>query len=177
MTILARPKTLLRQPEERDIIFLLGLRNDVDLQLLLAARPRPNTVERVRAWMSRLLDDPNSVFFVIADHLGEACGYVQLSQIDFVSRFGQMGICLSSEARGKGHAADALAILEDYVQAVFDLRKIVLTVLSSNTRAIAFYRKYGFLDVGIHRQHFYSEGTYHDMLVMEKLIGSASSHR
>jgi len=162
--------TVLRAPRDSDMEVLLAMRNDVELQLQLAARPRPNSEERVREWIHKHSSDPNTLFYIVAEEAGAACGYIQLTEMDSIDGTGRLGVCIARAAQSTGHATRAIALLEDYAHAILGLRKIVLSVLSSNSGAIKLYRKIGYLDVGVHREHHYARGAYHDMLVMEKLL-------
>jgi diamine N-acetyltransferase len=167
--MLTGSKARLRSPREDDKNFLVGLRNDVPLQMLLMALPRANSSSRVDEWVARLTDDPASLFFVVADkETDKAVGYIQLTKMDFVHGHGELGICLGEENRGRGYAADALALLERHARSVFNIRKIVLYCLASNERAIGFYKKTGYESVGILKEHFYQEGAFRDVLIMEK---------
>jgi RimJ/RimL family protein N-acetyltransferase len=170
VNVLKHADTVLRDAEDRDLDVLFALRNDVPLQLLLAAHPQPNTPDQVLAWLNKRRNDRHAVFFVIADAIGDACGYLQLTHLDVIDGHGQLGICIAPSAQGKGHAADAVALLEQYARDVLALRKIILTVLTSNVRAVAFYRRIGYSDIGIYRDHFHWDDAYHDMLAMEKLL-------
>jgi RimJ/RimL family protein N-acetyltransferase len=168
--MLQRSTTILRAPEPSDLEFLRGLRNDADLQFLLAARPRANSEQRVRDWLARHLDDPQTLFFIIADASRAPCGYIQLTHIDPIDRHGRLGICLAPAAQGRGHATDALALLEGYARDTFGVRKVVLSVLSTNARAIAFYQANGYLSVGVHKRHVFLKGDFNDLCLMEKLL-------
>src|SRR5450631_2592474 len=170
MNALTRADTLLREHEDRDLDVMFALRNNVALQLLLAAHPQPKTLEQVQAWLKKRREDRQGAFFVIANAAGSALGYLQLTHLDFLNRHGRLGICIAPSAQGKGHAADAVALLEEYARDALSLRKFILTVLTSNERAIAFYHRIGYFDVGIYRDHFYWADAYHDMLAMEKLL-------
>jgi RimJ/RimL family protein N-acetyltransferase len=146
--------------------------------MLLMAHPRANSLARVKAWLDRLADDRLTVFFIIAARRGNRpLGYVQLTHMDLVHGTADLGICLDETSRGKGYAAEALQLLEDYVRDVFNLRKIVLRVLASNAPAIAFYKKARYRQVGVHKQHFYQARAFHDVLVMEKMLARSSAGR
>jgi RimJ/RimL family protein N-acetyltransferase len=111
------------------------------------------------------------VFFVIASVKDQRpLGYLQLANMDFVHGTADLGICVDEAARGTGCAAEALLLLEEYARDVFNLRKIILRVLASNSRAIAFYRKARYQKVGLHRRHFYQRQVYYDVLIMEKFL-------
>lgn len=161
----------LRPPEERDVDFFSTLRNDVDLQLSLMALPRASSAERVRAWLSARCDDPEGLFFVIADPATDsAAGFIQLTHMDPIHGTAELGIGLGPEHRGKGLAREALRLLEGYARAVFATRKITLRVLADNERAVALYARAGYRHVGVLEQHHYQRGAYRDVLIMEKRL-------
>jgi diamine N-acetyltransferase len=163
----------LRQPLEKDIELLMSMRNNVDLQAMLMALPKANNIQRVQEWLSRHLNDRQTIFFIIAEKITDRiCGYIQLVNIDFIHRFGELGICLSPLEQGKGYGKDAMQVFEKYLCNTFNLRKIMLKVLASNKTAICFYQKLGYLEVGIYREHFYHGSLFHDVILMEKLLSS-----
>ncbi len=162
---------VLRAPVKEDMATLLALRNDMELQMLLGVLPRANSAQRVDDWIASMMSDPRNIFFVIAKRDDEqALGYVQLTQLDFVHGFGELGICIGAHTHGKGYAAEAMHLLESYAHNVFNLRKIILRVLASNNRAIAFYKKVGYETVGVYKRHLYQNQTYHDTVIMEKFL-------
>ncbi len=135
------------------------------------ALPRANSAQRIDEWLGRMLCDPACAFFVIAARTGdEALGYVQVTHMDFVHGTGNLGICLAAAAQGGGRAAEALALIEGYVGDVFNLRKLVLQVLAANARALRFYEKSGYLQVGVMRRHFQHRRAYHDVAIFEKFL-------
>jgi RimJ/RimL family protein N-acetyltransferase len=164
-------KTLLRVPVHRDKGLLLAMRNDLDSQSILMSRAKPNTSDKVDDWLNKRLSDEHGLFFIIADLESDCCvGFTQLVNIDFISRRGDLGIWIDQEQRGMGYGHDALSLLESYVRKVFNIRKIGLQVLTDNQKAISFYRKVGYYDVGILQEHFYINDKFHDVLLMEKKI-------
>ena len=161
----------LREAADEDIPFLQALRNSVDLQAELMALPRPSGRARVKEWLQGRTTDAKAVFFVIAEReSNQAKGFIQLLNIDLLHGHGDLGICVSPAAQHQGMGREALALLEGYVQRFFRLRKIMLEVLNTNTTAISFYVKSGYRRVGVLRKHFYQDGTYRDVIVMEKLL-------
>lgn len=161
----------LRQPADDDIDFLVQLRNDPELQHNLMAAARPNTPGRVRQWLDARLNDRRTLFFIIADRgSGKALGYVQLKEMDPLHGHAELGICLAESAHGTGAATQAVQLITDYASNTFRTHKVVLRVLGANERAIAFYEKVGFRRVGILREHYYYQGRFHDVLLMEKLL-------
>ena len=163
----------LREYQQSDLAQLAILRNDIDSQLALMSRPRPNTSERIEAWLAQKTLSTDVVFFIIADHsTNEALGYVQIDDIDLVSGTGFFGICLAKAARGHGYAAEAIRELEYYGKAVFNLRKLCLQVLATNTSARGLYTRLNYQIAGTLKEHFYISGEFVDVLVMEKALRS-----
>lgn len=169
--MLAGENVVLRAWCEDDIPVLMRLRNDVALQTQLITQPRPNSRVRVSQWLKDWSERTDTVFFVVAaaddDHV---LGYVQLVNMDLMHGRGDLGICLDPAVHGHGFADQAMGLLQRYVMQVFGLRKILLHVLVSNLRAIAFYEKQGFERVGVLREHAFLQGSYMDVLLMEKLL-------
>ena len=168
--MLVTNNTLLRMPIDRDKDSLLLMRNDLELQSVLMSRAKPNTTRKVEAWLDRRLSDDCGVFFVIADAKTDDCiGFLQLVNIDLISRRGDLGICLNKQSQSRGYAKDALSQLESYAKKMFNIRKINLQVISDNHRAISFYKKMGYLHVGIMQEHFYLDDSFRDVSLMEKI--------
>lgn len=162
---------VLREWRESDLDALASLRNNIKLQTLLMSQPKPNSVERVRTWLTGRSGRDDVAFFVIAKRTDDAVvGYVQVTNIDTFHGHGELGICLSPDAHGKNLAREACELLEAYVLKSLALRKLILKVLVDNQRAIGFYRKFGYRDVGVLEHHHRTADGFHDVLVMERQL-------
>lgn len=169
--MLSTNQTLLRAPIPEDREFLLRLRNDIQLQETLMTRARPNDVRKVEEWIARRLNDECSLFFIIADKSSNIpVGFIQLIKLDFINGIGELGICIDEPFHGKGYASDAMELLQNYANNVFNIRKIVLQVILKNVKAIRFYQRHGYKNVGILKEHFYFNNKYEDVLMMEKML-------
>jgi RimJ/RimL family protein N-acetyltransferase len=165
-------KTITLRPwESSDLPFFSALRNDVDLQLSLLALPRPNPEARVVEWLDRKSNASDGLFFVIATRdNNQPVGFLEIRDMHPVHRRASLGIALASEARGKGYGREALEVAEDYLWRVFGVRKIVLEVTATNLAAINLYKGAGYEQVGIHREHFFHDGRFLDVVLMEKNV-------
>jgi diamine N-acetyltransferase len=162
---------LLRPPSDRDIEFLIALRNNIKLQTQLMALPRANHQQKVKDWLNNHLNNPQSLFFIIAEKpTNQPCGYIQIVDIDWTHSYGNLGICIAPENQQKGYGKEAMILIEKYVMQIFDLRKIILKVLANNQPAIKLYQKIGYHTVGIHQKHFYHNHQFLDVMIMEKLL-------
>lgn len=169
--MLAGNMVILRAAVAEDMPVLMAIRNDLELQAMLMARPKPSTEKRVGAWLEEKTNRPDGAFFIIADRTGNsALGFLQLVDIDPLNGVAEIGICLAPGGRGKGLANEALALLEAYAQEVFHIRKIIARVLAHNRRAITFFERSSFTPVGVLKRHFYRGRQYHDVMLLEKFI-------
>lgn len=163
---------ILREWRESDLDALATLRNDVDLQALLMAQAKPNSTENVRVWLHGRSNRDDVAFFVAAALDQSVLGYLQVLNIDRSQGVGDLGICFSPAAQGRGLAREACALLELYLRTTLHLRKLTLKVLTSNLRAIAFYRKEGYREVGILERQFRMHDRFEDVMIMEKFIAA-----
>jgi RimJ/RimL family protein N-acetyltransferase len=164
-------RTILREPRAEDVAALQELRNNLELQTSLLSMGRPNSIERVRGWVESIGSDPASVFFVIASGNDEEfAGFIQVRAIDFVHGHGTLGLAVTRASRGAGHGRNALQLIESYLGSTFGIRKIILNVASANERAIRLYLEAGFREVGVLEYHFFHNGTFHGVMIMEKLL-------
>lgn len=159
----------LRAWREEDIAFFHTLRNDFNTQLTLLAQPRPQTVRQVTDWLELRTSGQDQVFFVVADvELNQAVGFVEIRAMRPIHGWGELGICLAPEVRGRHWGKEVLSLLEPFAYDVLGLRKIVLHVLASSSQALQFYEGTGYRRVGIHHGHFWHGGQYHDVAILEK---------
>lgn len=163
--------TVLRPWSELDLPFFSEIRNNLKLQTLLMAEPRPNSEARVAQWLRDRSDQADGVFFVIAKFSdNHAVGFIQAQRIDRRNRSAYVGICIGDAQQNRGLGAEALRLFEVYLAEVMGMRKLLLEVLTENQRAISFYRNAGFETVGTLRSHHWVRNRFDDVAVMEKLL-------
>jgi RimJ/RimL family protein N-acetyltransferase len=95
-----------------------------------------------------------------------------LFQFDAVAQSCALGITIGDKGYwGRGYGTDAIRLLLDYAFRLRNIRRIYLTVNSTNERAIGAYRRCGFVEEGRLRQHVWSAGQYIDLVNMGILRG------
>lgn len=163
----------LRPWSENDLSTLQSIRNNVSLQRQLMSLPKGNSLDQIRDWLANKTKSADTLFLVISNKTFiHAIGYIHVTNIDFLNRVGQLGICIAPESQGKGYGSEAITLIENYVRDAFLLRKITLQVLSNNSAAIHIYTKLGYANVGCLRKHFYFVSELVDVFIMEKFIRS-----
>ncbi len=98
---------------------------------------------------------------------GVHIGSIGLHHLDWVSRHAEMGILIGEEAyRGKGYGTDAITTLLRFAFEEMNLHRVELLVMEFNSRALACYKKIGFVQEGARRDAHWAHGRYWDMIVM-----------
>ena len=67
---------------------------------------------------------------------------------------------------GRDYGSDALKVLIKFIFEEVNMDKIKLGVFSFNARAIACYKKIGFIEEGILKKELYRNGKYNDITLM-----------
>lgn len=133
----------------------------------------PSTVDATEQFLASVLERrrQNSYCFVIADkETEEYIGQIDLMNIDWKNRCGEIGIVIGAEQhRGKGIGAEALSLLQDFAFNRVNLNRLEIKVHSYNTPALRCYRKSGFVEEGRLRANFYIHGDYFDTIILSML--------
>jgi len=108
---------------------------------------------------------------------GQVVGNCLLVDEDTLARHASVGISLTMDSAGQGYGSDALRVLVDYAFTRRNLRRVHLSVIASNERAIASYRKVGFVEEGRRREHCWVRGAYVDEVIMGLLRSEWRSSR
>lgn len=109
-------------------------------------------------------------YFTILDPDGAPIGRIDFDQLDQRHRSCEIGILIGEEsARNKRFGSDAIVALLRYLFLDRNLHRVGLTVLDWNERAIRAYRRFGFVDEGLLRDHRYADGRFVSELQMSML--------
>lgn len=105
----------------------------------------------------------------LAENGGEIVGsiHVQTSRHGFA----EIGMCVARGWRGKGVGSSLMDVAETWAREQ-GIHKLSLGVFAHNERAIALYRKHGFVEEGRRVKHYRRKsGELYDSLDMGKLLG------
>jgi RimJ/RimL family protein N-acetyltransferase len=169
--MLTGERVVLRPIEREDIGPLWELTDDFEVRTRASDRPpAPRSRAEAEAEFDR---DPASAapdrawFAVEVD--GELVGICGLHEIDHYHGVCDLGIRIGKEFWGQGYGQDACRTLVEYAFRHMNMRKVGLTVLADDERAVGAYRAAGFVEEGRLRQHHWFDGAYHDTLRMAVL--------
>jgi len=150
-----------RELTEGDIPFFNSLRSKCIDYL---HSPRTYSDDEARRWFR----DTKPLYYILSVD-GQKVGYFRTSQYSELNRHMHIGCDIAPEYRGKGIGYAAYRRFIPFVFETFNLHKISLEVLSTNTRAIALYNKLGFVVEGTRREEVFKEGVFLDSILMSML--------
>ncbi|MCA9733116.1 MAG: GNAT family N-acetyltransferase [Leptospiraceae bacterium] len=166
-------KIRLRNLQLNDFTKTVIWRRDRDVKKYAMMHPFPVTDELEETWYKSYLTskDNHQIYFGIEEKTQEELvGYIQLKNINWLSRNCDLGIVIGSQsARGHGYGYEAMELILDYVFNSLNLHKISLKVISFNQTALNLYKKLGFLIEGTLKEHYWTDGQYYDVYILGKL--------
>lgn len=163
-------KITLKYADKDDVQFLLGLKNNHDLQKKALAPIRDFTKDDIEKWIQRYADSSDAFLLVIVNQNNESLGYISLQNLDIPSRSIRFGIVISLGHQGKGVGFLALTELTKLCAGELHIKKIVLDVLPANKNAIKLYEKFGFRHQGISQNKLKVDGRFVDLVTMDFTI-------
>lgn len=172
----------LRQLQHNDESYFFKWRNDLDYIALTKSVRLPKHEGVEKEWFDTIMRDKSnkSIIFIIETIVNTtAVGFVQLNQIDWISRNCFFGVAIPEKGfQGKGIGKESMQILFDYAFNILNLKKISLEVVAFNKNSIHLYEKIGFEREGTLKHHYFWNGDYHDVLIyslfMERFVGNES---
>jgi RimJ/RimL family protein N-acetyltransferase len=162
----------LREIEAADLPAITAWRADRDVVDALVGSFRHVNGDIDRRWYDAYLASrPNNVRLAICLREGAQCvGVVYLLKIDWINRSGEFGIQIGDPAaRGRGIGKSATRLMLQHAFADLNVRRVYLSVLADNARAIRLYERVGFRHEGVLREAVFKCGRYVDLLMMATL--------
>jgi RimJ/RimL family protein N-acetyltransferase len=150
-----------------DLDALTAWANDLETELFGGgAPPKPIPRESVaEIWERRRGDSGSADFIIEAD--GTVIGECGVFGIQATDRTAEFGITIGDKDYwGRGYGGEATRLCVDYALRLRNLRKLCLTVLSNNPRAMRAYAKAGFVEEGRQVRQVWSAGDYVDLVHM-----------
>ncbi len=144
--------------------------NEEETALLLNGRAYAVPLGAQEAWLRERAGKPLSfggVFLAIETKEGEHVGNIDISGASPEDRWGWLGVLVGETShRGRGFGSDAIRTLLRFAFDEMNLEVVRLQVWSFNERAIACYRRRGFVEEARLRSDIYAEGRWYDNVVM-----------
>jgi len=159
-------KTRLRGIEREDIPTFVKWFNDPEIRHYLEVY-LPMSKAAEEGWFEAQLKDDSSRIFAIETEEGVHIGNISLGELDWKNRKAFLGIVIGEkEYWGRGYGTDAIISLLDFAFKEMNLHRVYLYTYDFNQRALRCYEKCGFRHEGRARQAHFTDGKYHDYLLM-----------
>ncbi|HNP72458.1 MAG TPA: GNAT family protein [Kouleothrix sp.] len=162
-------RVTLRSVERDDMKRFHELERNVELVLLADGHWQPTPLAAIEKDFEKHLDREEKAWFVIevGGVVIGGCGLHHMHRRDGSTEFG-IGI-YDPEYVGKGYGREAIGLLLRWAFQVENWRRVGLTTLACNERAIQCYRALGFVEEGRMREQAFFGGQYVDVLQMGML--------
>ena len=166
----------LRAAEKSDIDTFCRWVNDPEVtENLMMVYPMSKVEEE--HWFENMLQKPPSNHVLVIDIRDEenpsiwrAIGTCQFIAIDWLNRFGEVGIMIGEKSLwNQGYGTEAMRLLIQHGFNTLNLNRVWLQVYSKNKRGIRAYEKAGFVHEGVYRQAHFQHGRYFDVHLMSIL--------
>lgn len=167
--ILRGEKVYLRELRDNDLPLLVKWWNDPQAAALQTIVVRPQLesaiVEKYRSWSTNK-DFTGALFSIVAQEDDGLIGSISLLGAQVPTRAATLAISIGPEHWSRGLGTDALRVMLRYGFHELGLNRIGLGVWAFNDRAIAAYRKVGFVEEGRRRQMTFHAGRFYDEVLM-----------
>jgi RimJ/RimL family protein N-acetyltransferase len=125
----------------------------------------PRNDEQLRVLMEDWNDGERNLVFACR-YDGKTIGIVSISDIDFVSGNGELGVMISNvNVRGMGLATEACMLMLDYAFGELRLHRVTVRVAPGNEPPLQLFRKLGFIHEGRMREVIRRRDSYGDLLL------------
>lgn len=126
----------------------------------------PNSSYSNKSWVQNCLNKTNEINFIITENDSNIdIGMISLLDIDLRNKKCEMGRVLiaNDSSRGKGLGTQAIKLILEYAFNHLNLNKVYCEVFVDNLRALNSYKKIGFVQDGLFKNHIYKNGEYKDI--------------
>lgn len=163
--MLAGPKASLRGLQRGDLQAIGRWWDDPEVTYLLEMGARPSREKELEAFWRLVMESEDNIAFAICDSAdGRLLGTGGLYAISWVCRRAQFNILIGEkDVWDCGVGSDAARLILGYAFDKLNLESVQLGVNSENLRAIASYRKVGYVHEGTRRRFIYRNSRYYDM--------------
>lgn len=144
-------------------------RNNMTIKQLAMMHPFPITEMVEKEWYENIMKSKSdhTVYFTITLLNDEPIGFISLTNINHTHRNSYLGIVIGEpEWQGKGYGKEAMQLVLHYAFNTLNLNKVLLEVVEINSNAIQLYKNLGFVEEGVLKQQFYSDGKYLNVYVL-----------
>lgn len=154
---------VIRAVRPDDIPAIVDLRRQPQVMRYTPAMPSDRPADYYARWGK---DD----HVLVAELDGRVVGYANLSVRDGKRRHSAwLGIAVHDEFAGRGAGVALMKALLDLADQWIGLVRVDLEANADNERAIAMYRRFGFVEEGRQKKAYFTDGQYVDNVIMARV--------
>lgn len=165
---------ILRCPTEHDAEELSKLRVKIDGETEFLDREQGEALLTPEDFEKIIKEDNASktTIFLVAEVEGKLVGFTRCegSKLSRFRHKAEFGICILKEYWSYGIGK---VFIENVLREIDNagIKKIALTVVQSNTKAIQLYKKYGFVEEGVLiNDRIHKDGNYYNTVMMGRIL-------
>ena len=167
-----RVRAALRRATTRDLDAILRIYNEGIEDRLATLEIDSKTRDEIEQWWTQ----HDERYAVVVAEIGDAVvGWASLNRFSHRcahAAIADLSVYVARSQRGRGFGTSLLEALE-VAAGKGNFHKIVLHALDDNEAGKRLYRRSGFAEVGVFREHGMLDGRYVDVVAMEKLLESS----
>jgi len=153
----------MRKLQKKDAVFMFEWMKEDDITRYFNNDFTKMQLEDCEAFILNSNNNRN-IHYAICDEKDEYLGTISMKNIDYKNKNAEYAIVLRKKAIGRGFANIATKEILKIAFFELDLEKIYLCVPEINTRAISFYKKFGFFQEAKFANHIIIENKLNDLL-------------
>jgi RimJ/RimL family protein N-acetyltransferase len=165
---------ILRKSEVNDASKLIEYLNMVGGEtdnLLFGANEINLNEEQEKAFIENISNKKNSIMLVgLIDEKVVSVAQISAAARNRISHNAEIAISVKKEYWGIGVGSEVMRTLIDFAKDTKKIKNISLGVKASNIKAKNLYSKFGFKEVGIHKNFFNINDEYDDEILMDLYI-------
>jgi phosphinothricin acetyltransferase len=158
---------VVRPATEEDLAAIAKIYNQGIRDRIASFETRERSPEDIRVWLERHRHP-----LLLAQQDGEVLGWVAASDYrprDCYAGIAEFSIYIAKSARGQGVGS---ALLSEFLEACENAGfwKVLSRIFPENKASLALCKKHGFREVGSCKKHAKLDGTWRDVVIVERLL-------
>lgn len=158
------------EPEDLDLLY--RIENDEELWCLGSTNV-PYSRYTLHDYIANSSGDiytDRQVRLIIENEAHETVGIADLTNFDPRHLRAEIGLVIEKPMRRHGYASEAVALLHDYARKTLHLHQVFAIVDAGNSGTLTLLRRQGYEETARLRQWIYDGDTYHDAIVLQKIL-------
>ncbi len=152
----------LRPPDESDPPRFIEWLSDMEVTRFLGRRYRAFALFQEEEWFKKIGESTDDVVWIVEAE-GHAIGSTGIHGIDWHNARGITGMLVGDKAAWhRGYATEAIRLRTEYAFLQLNLHKLSSETYLENEAIKRALARSGYREIGIAREHLFSDGRWHD---------------